>query len=50
MFLSYQDVVTGHSGSSEKQPGRNEEHEGYFFSSFVFFVSSWLLLDQARSG
>src|SRR5262249_26285011 len=29
--------------NNEKQPRRNEEHEGLFFSFFVFFVSSWLL-------
>src|SRR5262249_37271273 len=29
--------------SSENQPRRNEEHEGFFCSLFVSFVSSWLI-------
>jgi hypothetical protein len=30
--------------NKENQPRRNEEHEGSFFSFFVLFVSSWLIL------
>jgi hypothetical protein len=37
---------------AENQPRRDEEHEGFFRSFFVFFVSSWLILIlyQALSG
>jgi hypothetical protein len=28
---------------AENQPRRNEEHEDFFSSSFVLFVSSWLI-------
>jgi len=27
----------------ENQPRRNEEHEGFSCSIFVFFVASWLI-------
>ncbi len=30
-------------GNNENQPRRNEEDEDFFCSSFVFFVSSWLI-------
>jgi hypothetical protein len=35
---------------NENQPRRNEEHEDVFYSSFAFFVSSWLILEEIEHG
>jgi hypothetical protein len=35
--------------AAENQPRRNEEHEGLFWSFFVFLVSSWLILILYRA-
>jgi len=31
---------------NENQTRRNEELEGFFYSFFVFFVSSWLIFPR----
>jgi hypothetical protein len=39
-----------HASKNENRPRRNEEHEDFFYSSFVFFASSRLFSEKMFRG